>query len=294
MKPEAETIKTGRRDHYLPQGYMRGFIDPARENLDRPLWRLDISYSKWYERSPKEFGYKTGFYDYAGTGPELETVEQADEAFKEYENEFPRVREKLLSRGFRNWKKQLGFLLRYMQMIRARSPLFFAQKEAEGKTLQALIVQEVHPDGKTLTVSDPVPLTASQIKNRAITQMREEIRKGADWLWEFNWAIRYCESVNAPFVTSEAPFFVETTVPANNIVEALAHPDSLIFFPICWQGCLFGSRKRFDTGTDKFGLEDMRTLRRKYRSHAKVFLLSPTKLDDITEWETAGQHATAS
>jgi hypothetical protein len=38
-------------------------------------------------------------------------------------------------------------------MIRARSPLFFAQKEEEGKALQTWTVKDVHPDGKTLTLT---------------------------------------------------------------------------------------------------------------------------------------------
>ena len=32
----------GRKDHYVPQDYLRGFIDPAREDLDKPLWIFDL------------------------------------------------------------------------------------------------------------------------------------------------------------------------------------------------------------------------------------------------------------
>jgi hypothetical protein len=170
-----------------------------------------------------------------------------------------------------------------MQMIRARSPLFFEQKDAEGKALQTWTVQKVHPDGKTLTLTsmEPSPPPAPFIKNRTITQMREEIHKGAAWLWDFNWALRYCDSVAEPFVTSEAPFVVEG--PTTGIAEAVQHPETLLFFPLCWKACLIGSRQRFDLGTGKFGLEDMRTFRRKYRHFAKAFLLSPTRLDDILD-----------
>jgi hypothetical protein len=275
------SIQKGRRDHYLPQSYLRGFIDPARESLPQPLWHLDVCYQNWRMKTTKEVGYITGLYDYAGDDPELETVESADDAFRELENEFDGVRSWLIRRGFRNWHKELGFLLRYMQMIRARSPLFLQQKEAEGQSLQALVIKEVHPDRKTLTVNDPAPLSPPQINNWTITNMREEIRKGAAWMGEFNWALRYCESVEEPFVTSEAPLVIEG--PAADISAAIDHPESLIVFPICWQACLFGSRLRFDKGTEKFGLADMRTIRRKYRHFAQVFLLSPTKLDDITE-----------
>jgi hypothetical protein len=274
------TIKKGRRDHYLPQSYLRGFIDPARESLAQPLWHLDVRYQNWRMKTTKEVGFVNGMYDYAGDQPELELVETADDAFRELENEFDSVRAWLIRRDFRNWHKQLGFLLRYMQMIRARSPLFLQQKEAEGENLKALVIKEVHPNGKTLTVSDPVSLRKEQIKNRSITEMREEIRKGAVWMADFNWTLRYCESVDEPFVTTEAPLVIEG--PSTDIETAIKHPESLIMFPICWQACLFGSRLRFDKGTDKFGLADMRTVRRKYRSFSRVFLLSPKKLDDIT------------
>jgi len=192
-------------------------------------------------KSAKQVGYGEGFYDYAGEEDVLKSVEAADAAFLELENDFPRIPARLLSKGFKNWHKHVGFLLRYMQMIRARSPLFFAQKEEEGKTLLASVIKDVHPDGKTLTVGDPAPLPAPLIKNRAITQMREEIAKGADWLWDFNWAIRYCKSVAAPFVTTEAPFIIEG--PTTDIVQAIRHPDTLLVFPLCWQrlACLVAS-----------------------------------------------------
>ena len=275
--------KKGRRDHYLPQGYLRGFIDPARENLPQPLWHLDIPYKCWSIRSTRQIGHKTGFYDYEGTAPELDSLKKADEAFMPLENEFPQIRAKLVARHFRNWHRHLGFLLRYIQMIRARSPLFFQQKEEEGKALQTWTVKEVHPETRsvTLTSMEPAPPPAPFIKNRTIAHMNEEIQKGGSWLWDFNWALRHCDSVSEPFVTSEAPFVAEG--PATEMNQALQHPDTLLFFPLCWQACLVGRRERFDLGTAKFGSEDMRTFRRKYRHFAQVFLISPTKLDDISE-----------
>lgn len=34
-----------------------------------------------------------------------------------------------------------------------------------------------------------------------------------------------------------------------------------MFFPLCWRACLIGSRQYFDVQTDRFGPEDMRTIR---------------------------------
>lgn len=169
-------------------------------------------------------------------------------------------------------------------MLRARSPLFFEQMQAEGKALKTWTVKEVHQDGKTLTLDsmEPKPPSDAFIKNRTIHLMREEIRKGATWLLDFDWALRYTDLVDSPFVMTEAPFLAVGERPGE-IRRTLQDPETLVFFPICWQACLLGSRRRFDKKTEKFGPQDMQTFRKKYRSYAKKFVLSPTKLDDITE-----------
>jgi hypothetical protein len=58
--------------------------------------------------------------------------------------------------------------------------------------------------------------------------MREEIQKGGAWLWNFNWALRYCESVTEPFVISEAPFVAEG--PTADVAAAIKHPNTLLYF----------------------------------------------------------------
>jgi hypothetical protein len=163
----APVPKKGRRDHYLPQGYLRGFIDPARGTESQPLWVLDVRYNKWYMKAPKQVAHGEGFYDYAGDSPELQDLETADEAFLELENTFPTVRDKLISEEFRHWKHHPKFLFRFMQMLRARSPLFFEQKQAEGTNLKTWTIKKVHPDGKTITLDSieakPLPTPLSRI-----------------------------------------------------------------------------------------------------------------------------------
>jgi hypothetical protein len=95
-----------------------------------------------------------------------------------------------------------------MQMMRARATLFGEQKTIEGKSLLAYEIEEVYHDRNAIKLKSmtPKPVPPAFIKNRAITQMREEIQKGASWLKDFCWALRYCESVTDPFVISELPF----------------------------------------------------------------------------------------
>jgi hypothetical protein len=282
------STQKGRRDHYLPQGYLRGFIDPARENEERLLWKLNIPSKQWAEKSTKALGFVHGFYDYAGSGPEIDSLPSADDTFSELENEFPAVREKLLSlrrKGFRNWTKHLPFLLRYVDMIRARSPLYFAHREAAWKATPTWVVDKVI-DEKSFTVKslEGSPPSDDFIKNRTIFQMREEIQKNGAWLWDFNWALRYTDSVSEPFVAHETPLVVDEVakgVPESGILQ---HPATLLYFPVCWQVCLFGSRQRFDRGTGKLDSRDTQVFRRKYRVFAKEFLIAPTELDDITNF----------
>jgi hypothetical protein len=62
-----------------------------------------------------------GFYDYSpGSTPD----QTADQAFKEFEDKFPNVRRELVAGNFSGWRSHLEFLLRYAQMLRARSELF--------------------------------------------------------------------------------------------------------------------------------------------------------------------------
>jgi hypothetical protein len=272
--------KTKRRDHYIPQGYLRGFISPSREKHPRPLWCLEVPTNTWSPRSPKEVGHRRGFYDYVGVGSMLE-AETADSAFLRLENDYPVIRRKMVSEGFANWTDHLEFLLSFMQMMRARSTLFREQRIAEGKTLLHYEIEGVYPDRNAIKLKSmtPTPVSPAFIKNRAITEMKEEIQKGAAWLKDFDWALRFSDSVTDPFIISEVPFIVEG--PPGGVKYAVEHPDSLLMFPLCWQACLFGSRKRFDVKTQKFDAEDMRTMRRKYRAGAEIFVLSPVKFDEF-------------
>jgi hypothetical protein len=123
----AVPIATNRRDHYLPQGYLRGFIDPAREDRDRPLWYFDIPSRKWSQKSPKQIGFEEGFYDIGTDNPVLE---HPDVTFGQFERQFPLIREQIKADGWESWVDHKSFLLSYIQMMRARSPLFFAQQNA--------------------------------------------------------------------------------------------------------------------------------------------------------------------
>ena len=194
------------------------------------------------------------------------------------EHNFPFVLRRLIDKNFEHWKDHRDLLLRYVQMMRARSLLFFEHMYAEGANLRTSAIEAVSPDRRSLTVRSmtPLPPPDAFIKNWTITEMRKEIQKGPAWLDDFNWALRYCDSPTAPFVISESPLIASGH--RSQLADALRDPETLLFFPLCWKACLIGSRQFFHYETDRFGYDDMRRVRRMYRESARHFLLSPTRL----------------
>ena len=270
--------RKNRRDHYLPQSYLRGFIDPSRQNLPRPLWHFDIANNTWSERSPREIGYRFGCYDHAGDPIGVET---ADETFASLENLFPRVRDQLIADNFQGWGGYRDFLLCYLQMMRARSLLFLAETHKAAENLRGLVIKEVSPDGKSVKVEShtPSPVSAVFARNWTLAQMREEIHKGTGWLQGFNWALRYTDSPADPFIVGDGPVVFST--PRSTLAEGMQDPESLLFFPLCWRACLIGSRQFFEAETGRFPHEDMLKLRGIYRDTTEIFLVAPRKLEHL-------------
>jgi hypothetical protein len=266
-----------RRDHYLPQGYLRGFIDPARAELPKPLWCFNLHTKRWKERSPKQIGYLDGFYDYA---IENTTAEPPDITFKRLENDFSLIRAQILKDGFHSWIEHKQFLLSYMQMIRARSPLFFYQWREQSKTIRVATITKVLSNRSFNVDSfEGRPMTEGEIQNWTISQMREEIRKGPDWLANFHWALRYTDSPGDPVITAEQPLV--SIGNSSDIETAVRDPETLIYFPICWQAFLFGSLRHFDVETEEFHPDTLQRVRRAYIENGRKFLVSPQKVDGL-------------
>jgi hypothetical protein len=217
-------------------------------------------------------GYEDGFYDYATESVELVPP---DRTFARLEQEFPLVRDRLIGEKFSGWPDKLDFLLDYMNMIRARSPLFLAQKEAENRAVRGWTVKSVGPEPNKVTLEsmEAKPMTETWIRNRTIVQMREEIQKGPVWAQEFHWCLRYTESTRDPVITADHPFVCAG--PRNNPVNGLQDPDTLLYFPLCWQACLIGNILKFDVETDRFAPSFLTFIRSTYRNNASSYLISP-------------------
>jgi hypothetical protein len=195
------------------------------------------------------------------------------------ENDFPRIRSQIVRDGFASWGRHKEFLLAYMQMIRARSPLFFDEWRAYATTMRVARITSVLHDplrGHGVQHDGFRPMTPAEIRDWTIAQMREEVRKGADWLSNLHWALRYTDSPTDPVVTCESPFI--STGGSANREAAMNAPETLFYFPICWQATLFGSIRPFDTETELFHPETLQSVRSLYRENGRQFLISPQRL----------------
>lgn len=273
-----------RKDHYLPRGYLRGFIDPANKELAKPLWHFDIETTTWTMESPGSVGWERGMYDYA---PGTTELEHPDETFERFEREFPQVREHMLKRHFKGWVKQhKSFLLEYAQMMRARSPLFLQQQTAQSENMRVMKVTSVGTDNQVgIDTMAPYPPPAQFIRNRTITAMREEIQKGVDWMEKFNWCLRYTRSVADPFVTGMQGIIVEGRYPGVEnlppLQEAMTDRNTVIWFPLCWQACLVGAVDRFDEGTAEAPPSLLNHVRGMFRRPSSGYVVSPCKIDSF-------------
>src|ERR1022692_1535791 len=192
-------IDRNRLDHILPRGYLEGFTIPAKENR---LYAFNIEQRTWFETSPGNVSAEHGFYDYSkGATPDA----TADEAFADFETLFPVLRRELVAATFFEWTKHRDFLVRYSQMLRARSKLFREEMLDEANHATFLKIEEVletrsSPDkpGETevkvrYSDFDPQndPHRDALFKNLSITKMREEIKKGAGEFAGWHWCLRF-------------------------------------------------------------------------------------------------------
>jgi hypothetical protein len=274
-----------RLDHILPQGYLEGFTVPSKQGR---LWVFNIERGNWFESSPGSVAAERGYYDYSdGAAPDA----TADQAFAEFESSFPPIRRELVAGNFSGWTKHRDFLVRYSQMLRARSDLFRQEVLNQASNATFLKVEEVlqtRPSatrpGETETQirysevemqSDPQ--RDAFFKNMSITKMRAEIDKGAGEFAGWHWHLRITQDVAHPVITGDsAVALIGFGHPSRE--EAMKHHDTLFVFPVCWQACLVGCRQEFEE-TDNIPATMLAQLHQMYLDEAgSRFAYSPHRL----------------
>ena len=270
-----------RKDHWLPQGYLRGFIAPSRAKDPKPLSCFYRHTQQWESVSPREIAYGKGFYDYA-SGTDYSAVTHPDSVFARLEREFPQRRDQMAVDQFTTWEPHSDFLLEFMQMMRARSPLAMRQHEADVRKMRGSKITSVSPDGRAVTVDslEPRPLPEHAVRNWTISGVLQDVKNGIAWAGQLDWCLRYTLDENQPFCTTDQAIFVEGPVEGVSTVadigmELVFHPDSVVFFPLCWQACIFGSPRRFDTPYDRAHPQQLVSLRNTQKQRANRFLIAP-------------------
>ena len=277
-----------RRDHILPRGYLEGFTDTGQK--DGRLCVFNIEKKSWLERptNPLSVAAERGFYDYSENSTPDAT---ADEAFFEFETDFPQIRRELVARAFSGWTQHREFLVSYSQMLRARSKFFREEVLLEVNKTIILKVEEVlatRPSntkpGETETevrYSHFEPSSAQRdelFKNLSITKMREEIKKGACEFSDWHWCLRFTTDMTTPIVTADNAVALIGSGPFSR-EEAMTHPNTILVFPVCRQACLIGSVQRFETETDVIHPSLLGELHRLYLTQSGArFAYSPVKL----------------
>jgi hypothetical protein len=195
-----------RRDHILPQGYLDLFTDP---NDPGRLYGFDCRQRKWFPTCTRAVAAKRGYYNYASDGTPDET---ADVAFKELEENYPTIVRQLIGTGFSDWKRHLAVMLHFAQMLLARSELFREETVVHGRsTLLAKVEKVVYKLGgenfdklqtgiKYQTFDENSVEREVLLRNKSITDMRTEIKKGPDWLLRFKWHLKVTENPEAPLL----------------------------------------------------------------------------------------------
>lgn len=267
----------GRKDHWLPQGYLRGFIAPSRAQEDKPLWCFHRHSQRWESLSTTEVAFGKGFYDYS-SGTDYSVVAHPDSVFARLEREFPQRREQMAAADFATWEQHKDFLLEFMQMMRARSPLAMQQQEAEVRQLRGSVITSVGADRRSVTVDslEPRPLPEHVVRNMTISRVLQDAQSGVAWMGRMDWCLRYTHDENEPFCTTDQALIVIGTAPDQPMsTELLAHPETVVIFPLCWRACIFGSPLKFDKPYDRAHPAQLVSLRADQKRLAHRFVISP-------------------
>ena len=260
-KSKPSSYAKDRRDHYVPQGYLRGFIHPQRENHPKPLWVLDVNRHEWSEKSPSQIGWERGFYDYApGSSPDA----TAEDAFRCLENDVPKIRNLIRANGYQSWTEHRDVLVNFAAMMAARSPLFRNQA-----------ISQLCPSLADGLSGDDLA------KNFSITLMRTEMGQRPQEWKEYDWVLGYTKNPKHPFIASDQVIGMWGN--ALTPLEALHKRDFWLWCPLSWDMCLVASSLPLDAEpTAPLQSEHVTELQTLARQQAGKFVASPVPISRLT------------
>jgi hypothetical protein len=101
----------------------------------------------------------------------------------------------------------------------------------------------------------------------SITQMRAEMRTVPQYLFDFDWCLRYTTDPSKPIVTADEAIRFEGSVPLD---QADVHFQTRLYLPLSWQACLIGSPGQMMPKTRIFSSARLMELHNKYLSNTWI------------------------
>jgi hypothetical protein len=281
QETNASTL-AGRKDHWLPQCYMQGFIGPSRKDEPEPLFCFEKETQQWRAVSTREIGQGAGYYDYA-EGTTYDPVTYPDSGFGRLERRWLATRELMALDNFASWDRHKSLLIDFMHMLRARSPLAMEQQRAvalthrDGKAT-GIVPRPTAPNltGVTPDTMTPYPMPESAVRKTVIRRMLADVQANVLWPKNMDWCLRYTDDENNPYTVTDQAVVFEGSLPTQAVTtELLAHPDTWVIFPLCWQACLFGSPLKFEVPYDRAHPQQPLSIRNTQKERCDRFLISP-------------------
>ena len=267
--PNPSCRTKGRRDHYVPQAYLRGFVHPQRCDHPKPLWVLDLNRQRmWFEKSPSQIGWERGYYDYSpGSNPDV----TAEDAFRRLENDFPGIRDYIRANGYQGWTAYRDVLVEFAAMMATRSPLFRTQA-----------VSQVRPFLTDCQTGNALA------KNFSITLMRPEMRRRLEEWQAYDWGLGYTRDPQCPFIASDQ--VVGMRGDALTAAEALRRNDFWLWCPLSWDMCLIASSRPLNTkSTTALRPAHVAELQTLTKQQARTFVASPVPISRLAAGIAAHQ-----
>ena len=163
-------------------------------------------------------------------------------------------------------------------MMRARSPLAMQQQEAAARQLRGATVTSVAPDPSLTDRGFPRIATSTRACRSKLYHLSNASRRGfrrfldgQDGLVSPLYARR-----KRSILHDRPSSSIMGTIPEQTIDnELLAHPETVVIFPLCWQACLFGSALKFDKSYDLAHPQQLISLRTDQKRLVHRFVIAP-------------------
>jgi len=247
-----------RKDHFSPQVYLRGFIDPAKANDEKPLSVFVLARTRWEKKSPSQIGWRRGFESM--TDPDLE--QQVQEIVQDSENRWNTIVRGIRATTYSGWPRFLPFLLEFAAWLSIRNPLCRMQ-----------IFGDLQSDNSENL------LDRSQ-QDAALHRMVSEFPGRLTLLSSLSWTLRYSTNPAAPIVTCDhAVVLDDLNAERRNVDIAFGSPDAVVVFPVAWDILLLGRRGRWESPCCEIAKVEFDRLYGVMRNSATEFVVSPHEVN---------------